>query len=459
MGAKRALVVDDSRSARAFLARILERYALQVDSAESAEEALEYLKQKRPDVIFMDHLMPGMDGFQALTAIKSDPRTATIPIMMYTSQEGELYLSQARALGALGVLPKQTKPADVGRALEQLHLLEEERRPGDVAAGGGAHDYYQYGGISSATGIKAATALTATGGAAAGAEAAGSKGLSAEARAQIEALMREHALEMRRLVSTSLEKHSAHVVGELRGVLAEQQSIYRSDVPVPAAGSGRAVLWASALAAVVAIVAGALWLSAAREQDSLGVKVSTLGAQLAGVRVARPTPPAVSPPAGGAAADLASHAEPAVFVDSVPFGEVPLAGVRTDHVQAVLERLLASGFHGVVEVRSFPGKFCLAGSGEPISLASAESSYAHCDQIGNSQEGAAQAARESVAFANMLSALRSRSSGALDVQVGAGTAEEVAVPYPPVTEQLSAGEWNRAAAANNRLELRWHSAP
>ena len=75
----------------------------------------------------MDHLMPGMDGFQAVQAIKNNPRTATIPIMMYTSQEGELYLSQARALGAIGVLPKQIKHADVSKALEQLQLLGEPR--------------------------------------------------------------------------------------------------------------------------------------------------------------------------------------------------------------------------------------------------------------------------------------------------------------------------------------------
>ena len=71
----------------------------------------------------MDHLMPGMDGFQAVQAIKNDPRTSSIPILMYTSQEGELYLSQARALGAAGVIPKQTRSADVSRALEQLDLL------------------------------------------------------------------------------------------------------------------------------------------------------------------------------------------------------------------------------------------------------------------------------------------------------------------------------------------------
>ena len=59
--------------------------------------------------------MPGMDGFQAVQAIKNNPRTAMIPILMYTSQEGELYLGQARALGAVGVLPKSVAPADVRR--------------------------------------------------------------------------------------------------------------------------------------------------------------------------------------------------------------------------------------------------------------------------------------------------------------------------------------------------------
>jgi CheY-like chemotaxis protein len=90
---KRALIVDDSRSARVILGRMLEQYGLAVDTAESAEQALEYLQQHRPDVIFMDHLMPGMDGFQAVQAIKGDAQTATIPLLMYTSQEGELYVS------------------------------------------------------------------------------------------------------------------------------------------------------------------------------------------------------------------------------------------------------------------------------------------------------------------------------------------------------------------------------
>ena len=125
MSAKRALVVDDSKSARAFLSRILERHEFAVDAAESAEQAIDYLTRHKPDVIFMDHMMPGMDGFQAVQSIKNNPRTSTIPILMYTSQEGDLYLGQARALGAEGVLPKQIKQSDVTKMLYQLRLVDD----------------------------------------------------------------------------------------------------------------------------------------------------------------------------------------------------------------------------------------------------------------------------------------------------------------------------------------------
>ena len=78
---KTALIVDDSASARFVLGGMLSEQSLAVDTAASGEEALEYLRHVRPDVIFMDHMMPGMDGFQALEAIKENPATATIPVM------------------------------------------------------------------------------------------------------------------------------------------------------------------------------------------------------------------------------------------------------------------------------------------------------------------------------------------------------------------------------------------
>src|SRR5271167_3860010 len=155
MARKRALVVDDSKSARVILSRMLEKYDIEVDLADSAEQAIEYLNHGRPDAIFMDHLMPGMDGLQAVRAIKGNPQTAMIPIMMYTSQEGELYVGQARALGAMGVLPKQLRPVDVSKVLYELHLLPNRRdggepvlSPVDLDAGATAFGAAAYGGAS-----------------------------------------------------------------------------------------------------------------------------------------------------------------------------------------------------------------------------------------------------------------------------------------------------------------------
>ena len=127
MSSKLALVVDDSRMARYVLSKMLSEQGINVDSVESGEEALGYLCDKKPSMIFMDHTMPGMDGFQCLRAIKNDPRTAMIPIIMYTSKEGEVYESQARALGAVDVLPKTLKPLMLTQVLERQNLLPEQQ--------------------------------------------------------------------------------------------------------------------------------------------------------------------------------------------------------------------------------------------------------------------------------------------------------------------------------------------
>lgn len=122
---KSALVVDDSKLARYVLKEMLVEHDIRVETAESAEEALGILSAQKPDVIFMDHMMPGMDGFQAVQAIKSDPSTAKIPILMYTSKDEGVYVNQARALGAVGVLPKKLKPIQLERVLQKLRLIPQ----------------------------------------------------------------------------------------------------------------------------------------------------------------------------------------------------------------------------------------------------------------------------------------------------------------------------------------------
>lgn len=101
-----ALIVDDSRTAQMKLQRMLRSYPLEISTADSAEEALDYLNTQRPTVIFMDHSMPGMDGLEALRIIRSNPDTAPIPVIMYTAQKGEVYVGQAEAAGANEVLSK-----------------------------------------------------------------------------------------------------------------------------------------------------------------------------------------------------------------------------------------------------------------------------------------------------------------------------------------------------------------
>jgi len=77
MTIKNALIVDDSKSARIMLQRLLAKMNVVALAVESAEEALSYLEKQHPDVIFMDHMMPGMDGLEATQTIKNNPSSIT----------------------------------------------------------------------------------------------------------------------------------------------------------------------------------------------------------------------------------------------------------------------------------------------------------------------------------------------------------------------------------------------
>lgn len=121
MPVRHVLIVDDSKSARLMLRKMLQGFGLTVDMAESAEDALTYLHDQRPDAIFMDHTMPGMDGLTAVRQIRNDPATAAIPIAMYTSKDDTGYQMQARAAGAIGVLMKPAMPDVLGVTLERMH--------------------------------------------------------------------------------------------------------------------------------------------------------------------------------------------------------------------------------------------------------------------------------------------------------------------------------------------------
>lgn len=120
MAIKNALIVDDSRSARVMLQRLLDKMNVVSLAVESAEEAIQYLESQQPDVIFMDHMMPGMDGLEATQTIKNNPKTESIPTIMYTSKEGDGYNLLAKSHGAVAVLPKPANQQAVMAVIDSL---------------------------------------------------------------------------------------------------------------------------------------------------------------------------------------------------------------------------------------------------------------------------------------------------------------------------------------------------
>ncbi len=128
---KNALLVDDSKVARFALSKLLEHENMNVSMAGSAEEALDYLrKNDPPDVIFMDHLMPGMNGVEATKAIKSNPQTATIPVIMCTSKKSREFEEAAKRFGIYNILTKPPHPEGLSSILNQLR---EDLKAGELA--------------------------------------------------------------------------------------------------------------------------------------------------------------------------------------------------------------------------------------------------------------------------------------------------------------------------------------
>lgn len=455
---KRALIVDDSRSARVILGRMLEGYGLLVDSSESAEQALEYLKQTRPDVIFMDHLMPGMDGFQAVQVIKTNPQTATIPVVMYTSQEGELYASQARALGAVGVLPKTVKQVDVSRMLYQLHLLTERRELREARAVSNASSASMNDGDEVTIETPPATVGE----------------IEQAIRAAMASPLKEQSAELRRFVLASLEAFARRIGTEIKQgqapAPAEMQAA--NDAPVilePAADARSTPRWPLialivAIAVLPTLTLGILYtrtLQSTQELMRSNARLASIveeqHAQIVNLQQQPAEPvPAVSDITGQALAAARTQ------VELVPYGEVPLSGARVEKLRDIIARLKADKFHGRLHIATFTGNFCLTGNGiEGYSLAADDLPAKRCDQIGNPFDDALTTPqRQSLAFANLLASARRDKDTAFTIEVThEGHKPAAAEPDPELAVKMTAGELNRIAAQNNRVEISIESAP
>ena len=120
MTIQNVLIIDDSKTELMFLTDVLQKNGLSVRTAEGAEEALKRLAEAKPDLILMDVVMPGQNGFQLTRSINRTPDYAGIPIIMCTSKSLETDRVWGLRQGAKDYITKPVNPAEL---MEKIRAL------------------------------------------------------------------------------------------------------------------------------------------------------------------------------------------------------------------------------------------------------------------------------------------------------------------------------------------------
>lgn len=116
----RVLIVDDSPTEIHVLTGILEKNGHQVDAVDNAEAGIARARETRPELILMDVVMPGMNGFQATRALSKDPETQSIPIIIVTTKDQETDRVWGMRQGAKDYL---TKPVDETDLINKMNAV------------------------------------------------------------------------------------------------------------------------------------------------------------------------------------------------------------------------------------------------------------------------------------------------------------------------------------------------
>jgi len=106
MPVKRVLVIDDSPTERFFLTDLLRKNGYEVLAAETGESGIAVAREQKPDLILMDVVMPGLNGFQATRQLTRDEATKSIPVIMCTSKTQETDRVWGMRQGAIDYLVK-----------------------------------------------------------------------------------------------------------------------------------------------------------------------------------------------------------------------------------------------------------------------------------------------------------------------------------------------------------------
>ena len=121
MAIKKIMVVDDSPTERAFMEGLLKKRGYEVVLVDSGEQAIERSKAEKPDLILMDVVMPGLNGFQATRAITRDEATKHIPVIVVTSKNQETDRVWGMRQGATDYL---MKPIDAQELVAKIAAIK-----------------------------------------------------------------------------------------------------------------------------------------------------------------------------------------------------------------------------------------------------------------------------------------------------------------------------------------------
>ena len=116
---KKILIVDDEPNVRRLSRTVLSKKFI-VYEAEDGKQAIDIASAEKPDVILMDMMMPKMDGLTACYAIKNDPATKSIPVIMVTAIGFELNIKLSQQMGAIGYVTKPFAPKELLDKIQQI---------------------------------------------------------------------------------------------------------------------------------------------------------------------------------------------------------------------------------------------------------------------------------------------------------------------------------------------------
>jgi hypothetical protein len=284
---------------------------------------------------------------------------------------------------------------------------------------------------------------------------------------RLESAVKDQAVDLRRFIVASLDSFASRIVSDVRDS-TPAPAMQLAPPPVHAVRPTWPWVAAVAAACVIAVSFAACWLLARDDLAKSRAEVAGLtsaNAELQRARLdlsgtVRDLTAALESASAGSGAVLgasggAGLSAIAPRVEPVPYGEIPFDRGRLDVLRDLLTKLEAQGFHGVVKITSLAGLFCLSGNAtDGFTQAGAGLMASKCDLVGNPfEEALSGQQRQSLAFANLIAGVRQRTAGAITVAIENAGSGRPGTPYPARSESLTAGEWNRAAAANNRVEF------